>query len=78
MPFMKLNLLQLKEITLGAARVEEIENEIHFYRFTRAQEELYQNRALYLKRSSDPYSKTFCTSGVQMRFCTNSQRDGSC
>lgn len=70
---MKLNLSQIKEITLGAARVEEIDNNVHFYRFTKEQEELYRNRHLYNKHSHDPYIKTFSTSGVQMRFRTDSQ-----
>jgi lysophospholipase L1-like esterase len=65
--FMKLNLSQIKDITLGAVRIEEIEGNIHFYRFTKEQEELYRNR------NNDFYSKTFSTSGVQMRFRTNSQ-----
>lgn len=70
---MKLDLSQIKDITLGAARIEEIEGGIHFYRFTKEQEELYRNRHLYNKHSHDPYTKTFSTSGVQMRFRTDSQ-----
>ncbi len=64
---MNLNLSQIKDITTGAVRVEEVDNDIHFYRFTNQQEELYKNR------SDDFYKKTFATSGVQMRFRTNSQ-----
>lgn len=64
---MNLNLSQIRDITTGAVRVEEIDNYIHFYRFTNQQEELYKNR------SDDFYKKTFATSGVQMRFRTNSQ-----
>lgn len=64
---MNLNLLQIREITTGAVRIEEIDNAIHFYRFTKQQEELYKNRNLSF------YKKTFSTSGVQMRFRTNSQ-----
>jgi len=64
---MKLDLPQIRAITIGAVRIEEIDNDIHFYRFTRLQEELYKNR------SSDFYMKTFATSGIQMRFRTNSQ-----
>ena len=71
---MKLNLSQIRDITLGASRVEEIDNSIHFYRFTKEQEELYRNRHFYNKHSHDPYTKTFSTSGVQMRFRTDSQR----
>ena len=64
---MKLNLSQIKEITLGAVRVEEIDDDIHFYRFTKQQEELYKNR------SNDFYIKTFATSGIRISFRTNSQ-----
>ena len=70
---MKLNLAQISAITLGAARIEEIDNDIHFYRFTKEQEELYQQRTPTLKHKDDFYLKTFSTSGVQMRFRTNSQ-----
>ena len=64
---MNLNLSQIREITLGAVRVEKVENDIHFYRFTAQQEKLYKNR------DDDLYSKTFATSGVQIRFKTDSQ-----
>ena len=64
---MNLNLSQIRDITTGAVRIEKIDNGIHFYRFTKQQEELYKNR------SDDFYKKTFATSGVQMRFRTNSQ-----
>ena len=64
---MNLNLSQIREITLGAVRVEEINNSFHFYRFTKEQEELYKNRSL------EAHKKTLSTSGVQMRFRTNSQ-----
>ncbi len=64
---MKLNLSQIRDITIGASRVEEIDGNIHFYRFTKEQEELYKERDLSF------YQKTFCTSGIQMRFRTNSQ-----
>ena len=64
---MNLNLSQIKAITTGVVRVEQSENEIHFYRFTKEQEELYKNRR------DDFYLKTFATSGIRMCFRTNSQ-----
>lgn len=64
---MNLNLSQIKNITTGAVRIEEIDNAFHFYRFTKHQEELYKNR------NTSFYLKTFSTSGVKMRFRTNSQ-----
>ena len=64
---MNLNLSQIRDITLGAVRIEEIDNAIRFARFTKQQEELYKNRSAIL------YARTFSTSGVKMRFRTNSQ-----
>ncbi len=58
---------QIQAITLGAARVEQHDNGIHFYRFTKQQE------ALYKERSEDFYMKTFSTSGVNLRFRTDSR-----
>ncbi len=63
---MQLNVSQIQKITTGAVRVEQQEDGIHFYRFTKQQEELYQNR------NADFYRKLFATSGVQLCFRTNS------
>ena len=64
---MIINLSQFKEITLGAARIEKNDDGFHFYRFTKQQEELYE------KRNEEFYLKTFCTSGIKLRFLTDSQ-----
>ena len=64
---MKLNLSEIKEITLGAVRILENENGIDFYRFTEEQEKFYE------KRSEDFYKKTFSTSGIRLRFRTDSR-----
>ena len=64
---MKLNLTQIKDITLGAARVEERADGFNFFRFTAEQEELYKNRR------EEFYIKSFCTSGVRLRFRTDSR-----
>lgn len=64
---MNLNLSQIKQITLGAVRIEEHESGFNFYRFTKEQEELYKNR------SAEFYMKSFATSGVRMHFRTNSE-----
>jgi lysophospholipase L1-like esterase len=64
---MKLNLSQIRDITTGAVRIEEIDNNIHFYRFTKQQEDLYENR------NAAFYQRTFATSGIQLRFRTDSQ-----
>ena len=65
---MKLELSQIKEITLGAARVEETENGIQFYRFTKMQENAYKTHKADLF-----YNRTFATSGIKLRFLTNSE-----
>lgn len=62
-----LNISQIRDMTTGAVRIEEIDNDLHFYRFTKQQEELYKNRGDHL------YKRTFATSGVKMYFRTNSQ-----
>ena len=64
---MKLSLEQIKTITLGAVRIEETEQGIEFFRFTKEQEELYK------KRSADYYTKSFSTSGIRLSFTTNSK-----
>lgn len=69
---MQLNLSQIQAITLGAARVEQQADGIQFYRFTRQQEELYK------ERNEDFYIKTFSTSGVRLRFRTDSRTMGFC
>ena len=65
--FMKLDVAQVRAITTGAVRVEEIDNTVHFFRFTKGQEELYKDR------SNDFYMKTFASSGICLRFHTDSQ-----
>lgn len=64
---MKLSLDKIKEITLGAVRIEQDETGFNFYRFTKEQQELYA------QRREDFYYKTFCSAGVQLRFKTNSR-----
>lgn len=64
---MKLNTEQIISITLGAARIEENNGNVSFFRFTKEQEELY---AL---RKKHHYTKTFSTSGIKLRFKTNSK-----
>ena len=45
---MNLNLSQIRDITLGAVRIEEIDNAIHFARFTKQQEERLDKELLSL------------------------------
>ena len=67
---MKLELSQIKEITLGAVKVAQQEDGISFHRFTAQQEEMFK------ERRDDFYHKTFCTAGVQLRFRTDSKSLG--
>ena len=63
---MNLTIDQIRSVAIGAARVEELENGIHLYRFTKEQEDLYR------ERNADFYNKTFSTAGIRMEFVTNS------
>lgn len=64
---MKLNLKQIKEITLGASRLEEDNGHVNFFRFTKAQEELYKST------NEGSYLKTFAAAGIKLSFKTNSK-----
>lgn len=64
---MKLNLEQIREITVGAAHVEQNDGVIHFYRYTKNQDERYKIRNPELHRRS------LCTAGIKLCFETNSE-----
>lgn len=64
---MKLSFEQIKSITKGVARIEEIGEYTHFFRFTKEQEEAYKTW------NTDFYNKTFATSGVRLDFETDSE-----
>lgn len=63
----KLNLEKIREITTGAARVEEKDGAICFYRYTKEQDERYKIRNPELHRRS------LCTAGVKLCFETDSE-----
>lgn len=63
---MKLNIHQIRDCARGAARVEQVGENIALRRFTAQQEEMYKNR------DKDFYSKTFATAGVNLVFTTDS------
>ena len=65
---MKLSYETILKIAQGAARIEEHDGYVCFYRFTKAQEELY------CSVKEDFYNKTFATAGVRLAFKTNSER----
>ncbi len=64
--YMKLDLQQIKSITTGAVSVVQEAEGVQFYRFT--QEQL----AAYEKRSETFFKKSKTTSGVKLRFRTDS------
>ena len=64
---MKLTFEQIKDITKGAARIEEIEERINFFRFTEEQENMYA------ESSKDFWGKSFATAGVRLEFITSSK-----
>ena len=63
---MKLTIEQIKKITKGAVRIEEIDGRIAFFRFTKEQEEAYSTW------DADFYKKTFATAGIKLEFYTDS------
>lgn len=64
---MKLTLEQIRSITWGAVDVSEEDGLVHFYRFSKAQMEMYRQQNL------DFYQKAHATAGVKLKFKTNSE-----
>jgi len=64
---MRLSFDQIREITVGAARVTRRGEDICFYRFTEGQESAYR-----LASPEDFYFKTFATAGIRLCFQTDS------
>ena len=69
----QLSLSEIRAVTLGAARVEEDERGVRFYRFTEEEEVAYRDRPLTPNLTS-VYRKTFSTAGVKLCFRTDSRR----
>jgi len=65
---MKLDLSQIRAITLGAQEITLEEDGFHFNRFSAAQRDLYVRTSF-----EDFYRKTFATSGVRLQFSTDSR-----
>ncbi|MBR3437764.1 MAG: SGNH/GDSL hydrolase family protein [Lachnospiraceae bacterium] len=63
---MKLSFEQIQSITCGAAWLEDLGGQIRFHRFTAEQE------ALYLQYNDGFFEKCFATTGVVLRFRTDS------
>lgn len=66
---MNLTTEQIRAITVGATRCEEMDGAVHFYRFTEAQESYYQHQTY----NKGFYGKTFSTAGIRLEFVTNSR-----
>jgi len=65
---MRLSFEQIKSATTGISRIKEEADGIFFYRFSEEEEALYRQ-----KRSESMTMKTFSTSGVRLRFRTDSR-----
>ena len=65
---MKLTHEQIKDVTIGAAYIDEINGKTRFHRFTREQENLYKGV------SDNFYNKTFSNSCVRLEFETDSKK----
>lgn len=63
----QLTLEQIRSVTCGAERVTHEDGAFHFYRFTP------QQMRLYKENSEDGYIRSFHTSGVKLRFRTDSR-----
>lgn len=65
---MKLDLEQIKNITVGAVRIAEDRDGYHFYRYTEEQDRFYFERDKEFPRF---YAKSLATSGMRMTFRTD-------
>ncbi len=65
---MQLTYEQIKSITWGADRVEEIDGYFRFFRFTEEQEQAY------MERNSGTYAKLVAASSIKLIFRTNSTK----
>ena len=68
---MKLTLQQIKDITIGAAYVDLEDDNVVFHRFTKPQEELYEEVSRHQERNF--YDRCHATAGIRMRFVTDSR-----
>lgn len=59
----------IRSAAFGTERVEQKDGKIQFFRFTKAEEEVYKNG-----ERVDFYEKTFCTSGVRLSFKSDTKK----
>ena len=74
---MKLTFDQIRSITTGAADVMEENGQIHFYRFTRQQDQLYRDTVKWFDPDGEASDAEFhrrsrSTAGIKLSFYTNS------
>lgn len=67
---MKLRFDEIKNLVIGAVRMEETERGLQLFRFTEEQQELYR------VTSENFYGKTFATAGARLYFRTDSEKLG--
>lgn len=65
---MKLTCEQIRSITFGAARVEQVGQSVGLFRFTKEQEELYREKSW-----PSFHKRTFATAGISLEFDTDSE-----
>ena len=65
---MILNVEKIREITTGAARVEQIEGGVCFFRYTKEQDELYKSRSFQAL-----WHRSLCSAGIKLCFDTDSE-----
>ena len=68
---MKLNIETIKSITTGAVRVEENEEGINFFRFTKEQEEFYKKISIEQERKF--FDRCLTSAGIRLMFKTDSK-----
>ena len=65
---MKLSFEKIKELIIGAARIEEENGCLKPYRFTKEQQQLYK------EKREKHYTKTLSSSGIKLLFKTDSEK----
>ena len=65
---MILDIEKIKEITTGAARIEEYEGGVRFLRFNKAEEELYKKL-----KNQQLWFRSLCSAGINLSFETDSK-----
>ena len=65
---MNLSIDKIREITTGAARIEEHDGEMCFFRYTKAQDDRYRARSY-----QELWKRSLCSAGIKLCFDTDSE-----